>query len=125
VGAHLAMGIPLLNLGIEIEPATVIRLDLPSCTKTYNGLIGHIQYIDRFGTLITNILGASVRGHLWSVAACGKSIPGCKTYGDYRPGSLVAIEGSHGFIEIAINGGSAQNVLQMGYRSLVHVIINQ
>jgi hypothetical protein len=124
VGAHLATGIPLLNLGIEINTATLIRLDLPLCTKTDTGLSGYIQYIDRFGTLVTNIPATSVRGRQWSVTAGGKSIPVCKTYGDTHPGGLVALEGSHGFIEIAVNGGSAQNVLRMGYRSPVRVIID-
>ena len=122
-GAHLAAGTPMLNLGKEIEPATLIRLDLPTCTETDSGPTGKIQYIDRFGTLVTNIPGASVRGRQWSVNAGRKSIPGGKTYGDSRPGSLVAIEGSHGFIEIAINGGSAQDALQIGYRSSVRLVI--
>lgn len=122
-GAHLAAGTPLLKLGTEVDPATLIRLDLPTCTETDDGMSGYIQYIDRFGTLVTNIPGVSVRGRQWSVTAGGKSVPGYRTYGDTHPGSLLALEGSHGFIEIAVNGGNAQAGLRTGYRSLVHVVI--
>lgn len=124
-GAHLATGTSLLKLGTEVDPATLIRLDLPACTKTDDGISGYIQYIDRFGTLVTNIPGASVRDCQWSVTAGGKSVPGYRTYGDTHPDSLLALEGSHGFIEIAVNNGSAQSLLQMGYRSPVQVVINQ
>jgi hypothetical protein len=125
VGAHLATGAPLLKLGIEIDPVTLIHIDLPAFTETDAGITGYIQYIDRFGTLVTNIPGASVRDRQWSLTADGKDIPGCKTYGDTRLGSLLALEGSHGLIEIAVNGGSAQAELRTGYRSPVHVVIKQ
>jgi S-adenosylmethionine hydrolase len=100
-------------------------MDLPALTKTDAGITGYIQYIDRFGTLVTNIPGASVRDRQWSLTAGGKGIPGCKTYGDTQPGSLLSLEGSHGFIEIAVNGGSAQAELRTGYRLPVHVVIKQ
>jgi len=125
VGAHLATGAPLLKLGMEIDPATLIRMDLPAFSETDAGITGHIQYIDRFGTLVTNIPGASVRDRQWSLTAGDKGIPGCRTYGDTRLGSLLALEGSHGFIEIAMNSGNAQSKLQMGYRSPVTVVLNK
>ncbi len=125
VGAHLTTGTPLLKLGAEIDPATLIRMDLPAGIKTDAGITGYIQYIDRFGTLVTNIPGASVRDRQWSLTIGEKGIPGCKTYGDTQPGSLLALEGSHGFIEIAVNGGSAQAELRTEYRLSVHVVIKQ
>jgi len=125
VGAHLATGITLLKLGMEIDPATLIRTDLPAFTETDAGITGYIQYIDRFGTLVTNIPGASVRDRQWSLTAGGKGIPGCKTYSDSRLGNLLALQGSHGFIEIAVNGGSAWAELRTGYRSPVHIVIKQ
>ena len=123
VGAHLATGTSLLKLGTEVDPATLIRMDLPSCIKTDAGISGYIQYIDRFGTLVTNIPGASVRDRQWSVSAEGRNIPGYRTYSDTRPGSLLALEGSHGFVEIAVNGGCAQAELRLGYHSPVQVVI--
>ncbi len=125
VGAHLATGTSLLKLGMEIDPATLIRMDLAAFTESDAGITGYIQYIDRFGTLVTNIPGASIKDRQWSLTAGGKSIPGRRTYSDTRLGSLLALEGSHGFIEIALNGGSAQAKLRMGYRSQVHIVRKQ
>lgn len=124
-GAYLASGTPLLRLGMEIDPATLIRLDLPACTASDAGITGYIQYIDRFGNLVTNIPCTLIKDRRWSVTAGGKSIPGYKTYGDTQPGHLLAIEGSHGFIEIAMNSGNAQSKLQTGYRSPVTVVFNK
>jgi S-adenosylmethionine hydrolase len=76
---------------------------------------GCIQYIDHFGNLITNIPAADVQGKTWSVAV-GDSptetlreriIPGSQTYSNQPLGEVVALVGSHGWVEIAVNGGSA------------------
>jgi S-adenosylmethionine hydrolase len=125
VGAYLATGTLLPKLGSKIDPATLIHLDLPACTETDAGITGHIQYIDRFGNLITTIGATYGKDRQWFITAGGKRISGYKTYGDTRPGNLLAIEGSHGFIEIAMNGGSAQSELKIGYRSQVRVVIIQ
>lgn len=110
---------------MEIDPATVILLDLPACIVTASEIVGHIQYIDHFGNLITTIRATYIKDRQWSVTAGGKSIPGHKTYGDTNTGSLLALEGSHGFIEIAAHDGSAQAELKIGYRSQVRVVITQ
>jgi hypothetical protein len=60
VGAHLASGVPLAELGRTIDLATLVQLDLPQLTHTSTGILGGIQYIDRFGNLVTNIPGSNV-----------------------------------------------------------------
>jgi len=122
-GAYLAMETPILKLGREIDPATLGRLALPTFTISDLQISGYIQYIDRFGNLITTIPGALVKDRQWCAIIGDKSIRGCTTYGDTQPGTLVALEGSHGFIEIALNGGSALSVLQTGFRSPVVVVM--
>ncbi|MFN4067530.1 MAG: SAM hydroxide adenosyltransferase, partial [Thermosynechococcus sp.] len=42
----------------------------------------------------------------------GQQISIVKTYGDAPPHRLIALAGSHGLIELAVNGGSAQKVLR-------------
>ncbi|HYA13502.1 MAG TPA: SAM-dependent chlorinase/fluorinase, partial [Syntrophales bacterium] len=91
VSARLAAGTPLLKLGMEIDPLTLTRLDLPGCTRSDDVITGYIQYIDRFGTMVTNITGASAKDLHWSVTAGGQIIPGCTTYGNTRPGGLLAL----------------------------------
>lgn len=120
VGAHLASGVALGKIGQEIDVATLVELAIPECTVTASEIIGCIQYIDCFGNLITNIPGADVQGKTWSVVASGLTIPEGQTYNDSKQGALALI-GSHGWIEIAINCGNAQRVLQLNYLDAVQV----
>ncbi|MFB3925625.1 MAG: S-adenosyl-l-methionine hydroxide adenosyltransferase family protein [Syntrophales bacterium] len=122
VAAYLALGTPLNELGEKLDPATLVRLDLPGYAENDAGISGCIQYIDHFGNLVTNIPGERVEGSEWSVEAAGTRIPGLKTYGDVPSGTLLALVGSHGFVEISVNGGNACSKLQAGLRSEVRVI---
>ena len=130
-GAHLASGVPLEQLGEVIDPETLVQLAIPERTPTATGVAGCIQYVDHFGNLITNIPAADVQGKTWSVAV-GDSptetlrdriIPGSQTYSDRPLGEVVALVGSHGWVEIAVNGGSAQSELQMDWGTVVEVVL--
>ena len=120
IGAHLASGVALDKMGEEIDVATLVELAIPECTVTASGIVGCIQYIDSFGNLITNIPGADVQGKTWSIFASGVTIPGYQSYSDSEQGALALI-GSHGWIEIAINCGNAQTDLQLNCLDSVQV----
>ena len=122
VGATLASGVPLDHLGRAIDPATLVQLAIPEYTQTNTGVAGCIQYVDHFGNLITNIPGAYVQGKTWSVVAAGLTIPGCKTYNDSPDKHAIALIGSHGWVEIAVNGGNAQLKLQLDWGQEVQVV---
>ena len=113
VGAHLASGISLNQLGQEIDPQSLIRLELPKCTRTKNGFLGCIQYIDYFGNLVTNIPGNNLETKNWSVHIGEKTIKGCRTYTDVTVREPISLVGSHGWVEIAVNSGNAQLQLQI------------
>ncbi len=123
VGAHLASSVPLEHLGQAINPSILVDLPIPEYTHTDAGVAGCIQYVDRFGNLITNIPGTLVRGKTWLVAAAGITIPGHQTYQDRSEGSPLALVGSHGWVEIAINSGNAQSQLQLDWRGRVEVVL--
>jgi S-adenosyl-L-methionine hydrolase (adenosine-forming) len=133
VGAHLASGVSLEQLGESIDPKTLVQLAIPPHTPTASGIVGCIQYIDRFGNLITNIPGAEVQGKTWSVIVGDsptqrlhhRTIPSSQTYSDRPLGEVVALIGSHGWVEIAVNGGNAQQVLQMDWAAPVEVVVSQ
>ena len=113
VGAHLANGVSLEQLGREIDPASLVKLDISECSLTETGVAGCIQYIDHFGNLVSNIPGSYVQGKTWYVKVAELTIPGCETYGDVKIGDVIALVGSHGWVEIAISSGNAQSQLQM------------
>ncbi|MGA7933947.1 MAG: SAM-dependent chlorinase/fluorinase, partial [Kovacikia sp.] len=118
VGAHLASGVPLSALGEPIGPESLVQLDIPPLqTKGWDGttcrITGWIQASDHFGNLVTNIPGSRVLDREWSITVNGMTIPGKQTYSDSPPNSLVALVGSHGWVEIAVNHGSAAAALNL------------
>lgn len=125
VGSHLASGIPLKQLGKEIDLSSLAQIDLPECQSTTTEITGCIQYIDYFGNLITNISGTKVKGKAWSITAAGQSIPGQTTYSDRPVGSAIALIGSHGWVEIAVNSGNAQQQLQLDWGVAVQIVLEK
>jgi S-adenosylmethionine hydrolase len=98
VAAHLALGEPLA--GPRVDPATLVRLpDL--------GGIVRVVEIDGFGNVITNAaLPATPR-----VRVNGHDAVVGRTFADAPPGGLVLYEDSAGEVALAVNGGSAQDLL--------------
>lgn len=121
VGAHLATDVPLEQLGTAINPATLVTLAIKKTTPTATGIAGYIQYIDHFGNLVTNISAADLGGKTWRVLVGDRLIPASLTYSDGQPGEIVVLIGSHGWLEIAINGGSAQSQLQLDWGARVEI----
>jgi hypothetical protein len=115
VAAYLARGVPLHDLGRPLDQSTLITPDLPPAQLTDEGGSGVIQYIDHYGNLITNIPAPAWEHWTASVqTSTGQSfaLETQPTYGAAAPGTLLALVGSHGWIEIAINGGSAAQYLE-------------
>ncbi|OZH53886.1 hypothetical protein AFK68_14620 [Hydrocoleum sp. CS-953] len=128
VAAHLASGVKLENLGEKINPESLVKLPLNNITFTDSGIAGCVQHIDHFGNIITNISSSYVFGKNWSVIvsnnvdfSAGKTISSGNTYADCKPGELIGIIGSHGFVEIATNGGSAEEQLNLKYGDRVEI----
>ncbi|MGB5962850.1 MAG: SAM-dependent chlorinase/fluorinase [Coleofasciculaceae cyanobacterium] len=123
VGAHLASGVLIEKLGNIIEPESLVELIIEEPLQTENKIIGCIQYIDHFGNLITNIAADQVQGKNWSVVVGKRQILGSQTYSSCPTGEIVALIGSEGWVEIAVNGGSAQSQLQLYYGAKVEIIL--
>ncbi|MEG4286791.1 SAM-dependent chlorinase/fluorinase [Microcoleus sp. A006_D1] len=125
-GAHLANGVALEELGRAVRAASLVQLQIPNCAVTGTGAVGCVQYVDRYGNLITNIPNDCIIGNNWSVTITNSPdticIPSGKTYSDSKPGDLIAIVGSDGWLEIAVNSGSAQSVLQLQVGDKVEII---
>ncbi|HID90377.1 TPA: hypothetical protein EYP44_00250, partial [Candidatus Bathyarchaeota archaeon] len=77
-------------------------------------IVGQVLHIDDFGNVITNIDDRSVDrlvgiGGVLRVALGRKALTlrRCKTYADVPAGSPLALIGSAGYLEIAVNQGNA------------------
>ncbi len=113
--AHLARGEPFGKLGEELD--TVVTLDIQRPQgDTSRGIQGKIVHIDRFGNCITNIHASTLAGASPASIRAGRHrLHGLKrTYGDVAPGKPVALLGSAGYLEIAVNGGNANAALSLG-----------
>lgn len=123
VGAHLANGVKLNQLGEAISLESLVTLPLLALEKDRQQITGVIQYCDRFGNLVTNIPGHDVFSQA-QVKFQERLIRLVTTYSSSESQALVALVGSHGFLEIAVNCGSAREVLQAKIGDRV-VVINE
>ncbi len=100
--AAIAGGTPVSRLGPAPRTAPIC-LPLAAPRREGESMVGEVVYVDRFGTLVTN-LGPDVGSF---VEIRGDRVPVRRTFGDVAPGELVAFAGSGGTIEIAVRDGSA------------------
>lgn len=112
--AHLALGTPLESFGPEA--GDLVRIPVPEATLDPEGqLHGEVIHVDRFGNCITNIGRDMVPGDSdYRVQVAAATLPGIqRTYGDVPPGTLLALFGSSGHLEIAIAMDSAARTLEL------------
>ena len=118
VAAHLSRGVPVQKFGPALKDFA--RLDWPQPRTTRAGIEGVVVYVDCFGNAITNIPNELTQGAgAWVVFTKGKPICSVEPfYQSVRTGLPVAVPGSSGFLEIAVNGDSAERKLELriGYR---------
>ncbi len=122
-GAHLASGVPLERVGAPIPVESLVSLPVPSVQSLSGGVAGVIQYIDTFGNLITTIPGRAVEDWQWIAQVGNISVPGKTAYSDSAAGEWLALVGSHGWVEVAVNQGSAAQVLNVSVGASVQVVL--
>ncbi len=107
VGAHLAAGVPLEALGTPFDDP--VRLEIAQPEPTPNGWIAHITVIDAFGNLTTDLNAGLLGGRRDVLLRLGSAeVSGIiASYGQRKPGDLVSVVDSEGFVEIAVVNGSA------------------
>ncbi len=119
VAAHISKGVSISEFG----PRMLSYATLPiKKAKISDGRIrGEIAYFDGFGNVETNIpasmlmeLGRDIDDEI--TVKVGKKIwriPFVRAFGDVRVGELLIHEDSSGFLEIAVNQGSARELMDV------------
>ena len=118
--AHLACGVELAEFGEAVEPGELERLEMPEPKVGASRIRATVLYIDRYGNVQLNL----TRDHLESAGI----VPGAKvelevgldrvyavaarTFADARPGDVVVYEDAYRNIALAINRGSAAQMLR-------------
>jgi S-adenosylmethionine hydrolase len=121
--AHLLRGGDPSELGRHSARFITLRNFRPE--EDEHGFVGEVIFRDAFGNLITNISVAEL-GKLpadgWMIEIAHGRISGLtQTYGERPTGSLVALIGSTGWLEIAVVNGDAARHLSAGPGATVWV----
>ena len=112
VAGYVCAGAKVADLGPSVRDPVDLDFGEPDATK--DGFGADVIYVDRFGNVVTNVPARQVEER-WPIGATIRiqahrhefSAPFLQTYGMAAKGSLLLTIGSHGFLEIAANGGSA------------------
>jgi len=124
VAAHLANGVPLLDLGDAINDP--VRLAIPRPERQDSVWKAQLIYIDWFGNLVTNLRQEDLEGvDDLALHIRGHQVRGLvRTFGERPPGELVNLYGSTGSLIVSVVNGSAAQALgaQVGDPVEVEVI---
>jgi S-adenosylmethionine hydrolase len=135
--AHLAMGVPLEFMGPALDPRSLRMLDWPE-PEVYPGVLRTSTiYLDTFG----NVKLSALVGHLFSamgqlamgepvylrvtdtLGSADLELSWVDTFGNVPRGQALLFEDSYGRLTIAVNQGSAAEIL--GLREDAEVVITR
>jgi S-adenosylmethionine hydrolase len=122
VAAALADGVPLAELGEQLAVEGLRRLNIPVAVMTDEGLELHVLHSDTFGNLILDgetgqlaELGVELGDELWVTHGGARHIATfAHTFADVPPGGLLLYKDGLGPLALAVNRGSAADVLEAG-----------
>jgi S-adenosylmethionine hydrolase len=114
VTAHLDKGVEPSEFGPEISDAVTPKF---ASVKRENGcLIGEVLHVDGFGNVITNIKEKEMSNSKVveiKLPTVSLKLAFGKTYSQANLNEPIALIGGHGFLEIALNQGSAAEKFQV------------
>ncbi len=118
VSAYLSSGVDPDEFGPEIKSYKKLKKSVPRKISERE-IIGHIIHIDQFGNLITDVpesylneLFALQKTNYFKILIRDYEIRKiAKNYSEGKGSELIALVGSSGYLEIAVNQGSAKEVL--------------
>ena len=121
VAAHLAAGVAPEQRGRPInDPLT---LDWPMAHCEPGRITGEVVSVDRFGNLASNIAGDMLPADAALSVSCGgrRAVGLSRSYAPHGRGSLIALIGSDGCLELAVSDGNAAKTLGVGLGAAVEV----
>lgn len=106
VGAHISKGLNIGDVGRRVFD--FVDLDFGKGRKKDDFLQGEVLFIDLFGNIVTNISSGMVDFQPGDILELReKRLSFWNSYGFCERGEPLALIGSHGYLEIAINQGNA------------------
>jgi len=115
--AHLANGVPPAEFGPEIRK--IVTPTFAKITKRKNAVTGEVIHLDNFGNIVTNLREKELQAMNAKEKVSLKledtklDLKLCKAYAQVQARKPLAVLGSHGFLEISINQGSAAETFKI------------
>jgi S-adenosylmethionine hydrolase len=118
--AHLALGVGLGELGEGVDPAKLERLEVPEPQIGTSRIRATVLYIDRYGNVQLNLTSdhlesaGIVPGTQVEIQAGWERVyaVAARTFADVRSGDIVLYEDAYRNVALAINHGSAAQMLR-------------
>jgi S-adenosylmethionine hydrolase len=116
--AHLAAGVPIEELGEEVDTHTLMPGVLPITRREGDRLVAEVLWVDRFGNAQLNVdpdeiadLGEALLLHFHGTV---RSARRAETYGTIQRGGLGLVTDSYGLVSICLERQSAASELGIG-----------
>ncbi len=129
--AHLASGVDPAELGPKVEPASLVRLELPEPEVGEAMIRATVLYVDRFGNVQLNLSRADVES---AGILPGRRVEldlgvdryyatAARAFSDVRAGDIILYEDSYENITVALTHGNAAEMLlaRAGQRITIRV----
>jgi S-adenosylmethionine hydrolase len=126
--AHLAAGVSPAEFGPEIQD--VVEPDFAKVAFSKGALIGEVLHVDGFGNIITNVTEQELErlkvrdSIVVEVAEHRIKTRFCRTYAETKPGEALALIGSQGYLEIAVNQGNATEKFKVQLSDKVRLLLS-
>jgi S-adenosylmethionine hydrolase len=119
--ARIARGDALATLGQALDPAGLVPCPLPRPVATTIGWVVSVLWVDRFENVVTNLPVADMGEAVAVRLEAGRRLRRVQAYGEGADGEVVALEGSSGLLELAVNRGSAAEQLGLRRGERIHL----
>jgi hypothetical protein len=130
--AHLACGLPVGELGPEIDPATLVDLVIPDATPIPDGVETTVIYVDTFGNCklaglrhqLEAVVGPMRPGRAVRVQADGAAVRRlgwADTFGNVPVGEPILYVDSYDRLTLAVNQGNAAVELSLAQDQAIRI----
>jgi S-adenosylmethionine hydrolase len=117
VAAHLCAGVPLDEIGTDVDPVTLLPTVIPLTREEDGGLEAEVLWVDAFGNAQLNVdpdeivsYGEVVRVQCGELSRIAKRVD---TFADLGVGEIGIVVDSYGLVALAGDRSSAAEVLRI------------
>ncbi|GAB6058465.1 SAM hydrolase/SAM-dependent halogenase family protein [Desulfonatronum parangueonense] len=123
LAAELARGGRPEDLGAALDPADLVRPEWARADRDGREIQAHVLHVDRFGNCLLNLAlekwPAELLAGVELLRPLLQPLTLVRTYGELGQGSFGILAGSQGYWELAVNQGSAAQLLGLGPRTRI------